>query len=247
MTAFDPKWIPLFQKTINNVIYFTPKPEHDGPDPPLVEINADTIESLPSTKFYFLNCKDKTFNVDARCGKIMIGKYYTSRYHEYTATNIQLQIIKQFELIHSPPIRNPENCTDCIFQFNGRITTHIIEAWSSRGLRLEIGSSVETIQLDNIENVEITVPNPKHFGAVVHSHASGTKVKIGDIEPFEVPAISDDKPHSQYVVRMVNGSLVNEFMERCGIFPIYGTKKDSPTKKTEGDAHVSNAPLPNVK
>ncbi|RUP50581.1 hypothetical protein BC936DRAFT_138569 [Jimgerdemannia flammicorona] len=106
----------------------------------------------------------------------------------------------------------------------------MFEAWGSKNLRIDVRTNVQTIQLDDCEDVEIVVPNLRHFEAIVHINAVRTKVTVGNLETFELPPdeVGGSQPHNQYVLRMIDGKLVNEVLKRSNIFPVYGGKATLP-------------------
>ncbi|CAG8712507.1 16769_t:CDS:2, partial [Cetraspora pellucida] len=179
--------------------------------------------SISSSSTVFLShCEDIAYIVDSACTKIMI-----------------------------------EECKNLSLTANDKIITSTIEIWKSQNVTLKhklkkkLNTQVQTVQVDQCQNVNLQYEDPRNFHSVVWTNSDQVCLKVlengeekhvlstGD--SFEQPTTTEesvvqDTPSDkdptklnpyQYIVRLIDDKLVTEMLIRA--------EKGFPTTQREWD------------
>ncbi|KAF0438328.1 fog: tpr repeat [Gigaspora margarita] len=134
-----------------------------------------------------------------------------------------------------------EECKNLFLTVNDKIITSTIEIWKSKNVTLKLNTQVQTVQVDQCQNVNLQYENPQNFHSVVWNNSDQLCLKILEAgeekhvlstgDSFEQPTTTtteesvtqetpgDKKPTTlnpyQYIVRLIDNKLVTETLIRA--------------------------------
>ncbi|CAG8561506.1 6320_t:CDS:2 [Diversispora eburnea] len=146
-----------------------------------------------------------------------------------------------------------EECKNLVLIVNDKVVTSIIEVWKSENITLKLNTQVQTVQVDQCENVHIQYESIKNFYSVVWTNTKTLELKLledgeekhvlstGDIPNEKTNSPNDnksDKPQDncpfQYIIRLIDDQLTSEELIRA--------EKGFPTTQREWNDYKNNNP-----
>jgi len=118
-----------------------------------------------------------------------------------------------------------ESCVNTKINFNGAITTSIVELWKSQDVTVSIGSKIQTFQVDMSTKIALNYSRRDHIHSVVWAGVHDLAISIpngaGGRETLNTgfshmqETFSDIKEdYDQFIVRILEGKLVSEQVVR---------------------------------
>lgn len=108
-----------------------------------------------------------------------------------------------------------ESCTNMNLVFADRIITSTVEIWKCSNVQMEIGTSVQTLQVDMCQNVKCSYKSTEHFNRVIWSQCEDLALHIVDNDEHKLetgstleaknapPAIKINPETDQFIVRLL--------------------------------------------
>jgi len=116
-----------------------------------------------------------------------------------------------------------QDCNDCVFNFNGPITTGYIELWRCSNITVNIGTQVGTMQLDLSENIKLNYIHKKYLVSVVQAGVKNLNIEFADDPELNlltgIQVLRDkfedvDDNFDQFITRFVDKVLTTEILIR---------------------------------
>jgi len=114
-----------------------------------------------------------------------------------------------------------ENCTNCTIEINRSVLTRTAEIWHGTDLKLNVRTSIKTLQVDMVENMEIEFSEWSNFFSVIWNQLENCSLSFGDSKEFNTTTgfqqmltqyPDSDLKTDQFIIRFVEGELKSE---RC--------------------------------
>ncbi|KAJ3234023.1 hypothetical protein HDU81_001785 [Chytriomyces hyalinus] len=120
-----------------------------------------------------------------------------------------------------------EACEGTSFILQGRIVTQIVEVWRSKQLKLHIEAIVRTVQADVVKGLDLTYSDKAFFETVVWTQCEDLSIRFVSTDNVLQTGLRQAKlqkhkdishifDSDQFIVRLVDGVLVNEVVVRIG-------------------------------
>ncbi|KAJ3246148.1 hypothetical protein HDU78_007795 [Chytriomyces hyalinus] len=121
-----------------------------------------------------------------------------------------------------------EACEGTLFILKGRIVTQVVEVWRSSKLKLRVEAVARTVQVDDVKGLDLTYSNKVLFETVVWTMCADLSIRLdgSEVNTFHTGLsqaklqthkdVSEILDSDQFIVRLVDGVLVNEVVVRIG-------------------------------